>query len=84
MKSGVEGLLYGIKDGITGVLTKPLGGALTGGAQGLFNGLVMGAVGVVTKPVIGIFDFASATSAAIRCVSCAYHNTFAALYSHFC
>ncbi len=39
------------------------------GFAGLFSGMFRGAVGMITKPVAGVLDLASATSAAIRCVS---------------
>ena len=35
-------------------------------SQGLFTGIGKGVVGTFTKPVVGILDFASSTTAAIR------------------
>jgi vacuolar protein sorting-associated protein 13A/C len=46
-------------NGVTGVVTKPVTGAMQDGASGFFKGLGKGIVGLVARPTGGIVDFAS-------------------------
>ncbi|CAN0439141.1 unnamed protein product, partial [Hapterophycus canaliculatus] len=51
-----QGMLYfahTVKDGITGVVMKPVRGAKTGGAAGFVTGVGKGMVGLVAAPVSG-------------------------------
>ena len=61
-----KGLVMGVFDGVTGVVTKPVQGARTEGVQGFFKGLGKGAVGLVARPTAGIVDFASGTFDSVK------------------
>lgn len=63
---GAKGLGQGIYEGVTGVVSKPLAGARTGGATGFAKGLGLGLVGAVTRPVSGVVDFASSSLDALK------------------
>jgi vacuolar protein sorting-associated protein 13A/C len=63
---GVKGLVMGVSDGVTGVVTKPISGARTEGVGGFFKGLGKGAVGLVARPAGGIVDFASGTFDSVK------------------
>ncbi|KAG5677846.1 hypothetical protein PVAND_007566 [Polypedilum vanderplanki] len=63
---GGKGLVMGVVDGVTGVVTKPISGAKTEGVQGFFKGLGKGAVGLVARPATGIVDFASGTFDSVK------------------
>lgn len=56
-----KGLVMGVFDGVTGVITKPISGAKSEGVEGFFKGLGKGAVGLVARPTAGVVDFASGT-----------------------
>lgn len=56
-----KGLVMGVFDGVTGVITKPISGAKSEGFEGFFKGLGKGAVGLVARPTAGVVDFASGT-----------------------
>lgn len=56
-----KGLVMGVFDGVTGVVTKPVQGARAEGVQGFFKGIGRGAIGLVARPTAGIVDFASGT-----------------------
>ncbi|KRT86331.1 hypothetical protein AMK59_2314 [Oryctes borbonicus] len=56
-----KGLVMGVYDGITGVITKPISGAKEEGVGGFIKGLGKGAVGLVTRPTAGVIDFASSS-----------------------
>ncbi|KAK2957119.1 putative Vacuolar protein sorting-associated protein 13C [Blattamonas nauphoetae] len=45
--------------GVTGIVTKPVEGAMKEGAGGFFKGIGKGLVGIVAKPVIGVVDLGS-------------------------
>ena len=47
--------------GVTGVFTKPISGAKSGGVGGFFAGAGKGIVGLVAKPVSGVVDLVSKT-----------------------
>jgi len=63
---GVKGLSMGIFDGVTGIVRKPVEGALQGGAKGFAKGVVQGMVGVAVKPVAGVMDLATRTTEGIK------------------
>lgn len=63
---GGKGLVMGVFDGVTGVVTKPISGARSEGVQGFFKGLGKGAVGLVARPATGIVDFASGTFDSVK------------------
>jgi vacuolar protein sorting-associated protein 13A/C len=48
--------------GVTGVFTKPVQGARTGGVGGFFGGVGKGMAGLVAKPVSGVVDLVSKTT----------------------
>jgi len=62
---GAQGLGKGFFHGVTGLLTKPIEGAMRDGAGGFAKGVAQGLVGVAVKPVSGVLDFASRTSEGI-------------------
>lgn len=61
-----KGLVMGVFDGVTGVITKPITGAKEEGVGGFFKGIGKGAVGLITKPTSGVIDFASGTFDTVR------------------
>ncbi|XP_012537324.1 vacuolar protein sorting-associated protein 13 isoform X2 [Monomorium pharaonis] len=61
-----KGLVMGVVDGVTGVVTKPLSGAKEEGVEGFFKGFGKGVVGLVTRPTAGIVDFASGSFGAVK------------------
>lgn len=61
-----KGLVMGVFDGVTGVITKPITGAKEDGVGGFFKGIGKGAVGLITKPTGGVIDFASGTFDSVR------------------
>lgn len=61
-----KGLVMGVFDGVTGVITKPITGAKEDGVGGFFKGIGKGAVGLLTKPTSGVIDFASGTFDSVR------------------
>lgn len=64
-----KGLVMGVVDGVTGVVTKPVQGARNEGFQGFFKGLGKGAIGFVAKPMNGVVDFASGTFDSVKRVT---------------
>ncbi|XP_011874480.1 PREDICTED: vacuolar protein sorting-associated protein 13C isoform X2 [Vollenhovia emeryi] len=61
-----KGLVMGVVDGVTGVVTKPISGAREEGVEGFFKGFGKGVVGLVTRPTAGVIDFASGSFGAVR------------------
>nr|XP_012230348.1 PREDICTED: vacuolar protein sorting-associated protein 13C isoform X2 [Linepithema humile] len=61
-----KGLVMGVFDGVTGVVTKPISGAREEGVEGFFKGFGKGVVGLVTRPTAGVIDFASGSFGAVR------------------
>ncbi|CAF3414761.1 unnamed protein product [Rotaria sp. Silwood1] len=57
--AGGKNVVMGFVHGVTGVVTKPVTGAMRGGASGLVKGLGKGLLGLVAQPTGGIVDFAS-------------------------
>lgn len=64
--SGFQALGSGIIEGASGVLTKPIEGAMNDGVSGFFTGVGKGIIGVPVKPVAALFDFAHSTTEGIR------------------
>jgi len=63
---GVQGLGRGLFEGVTGIVMKPVEGAMKDGFEGFAKGVAKGVVGVAVKPVAGIMDFTSRTTEGIR------------------
>jgi len=63
---GVKGLGMGIFDGVTGIVRKPVEGAIHGGASGFAKGMVQGVVGAAIKPITGAMDFATRTTEGVK------------------
>ncbi|XP_073984515.1 vacuolar protein sorting 13C isoform X2 [Rhodnius prolixus] len=61
-----KGLVMGVVDGVTGVITKPITGARDKGVEGFFKGVGKGMVGLVTRPTAGLIDFASGSFSAVK------------------
>ena len=56
-----KSLVMGVFDGVTGVATQPIKGAMDEGVGGFFKGVGKGVVGLVARPTGGVVDFASGT-----------------------
>ncbi len=65
-KSAGGQVLDGIAKGVTGVVSKPLAGARSGGVGGFFAGLATGASGLVVKSLVGAADGISTATESIR------------------
>jgi vacuolar protein sorting-associated protein 13A/C len=65
-KSSSVGVSQGFFNGITGIVTQPISGAIHGGAAGFAGGVGKGLMGVVTKPTGAVVDFASTSLDAIK------------------
>ncbi|KAM8783626.1 intermembrane lipid transfer protein VPS13C isoform 3-T3 [Rhynchonycteris naso] len=63
---GGKGFLRGVVGGVTGIITKPVEGAMKEGAAGFFKGIGKGLVGAVAAPTGGIIDMASSTFQGIQ------------------
>lgn len=66
LEKGGRAVLYGFKEGITGLFLQPYQDARQQGALGFFKGTAKGLAGLVVKPVTGIIDFASKTTEGIK------------------
>lgn len=64
-----KGLAMGIFEGVTGVATKPIEGAMEEGVGGFFKGVGKGVAGLVARPTGGIIDFASGTFDSVKRVT---------------
>uniref|UniRef100_A0A8C5CSL6 Vacuolar protein sorting 13 homolog C n=1 Tax=Gadus morhua TaxID=8049 RepID=A0A8C5CSL6_GADMO len=69
LAKGGKGFLKGVVGGVTGIVTKPVEGAMKEGAAGFFKGIGKGLVGVVARPTGGIVDMASSTFQGIQRVA---------------
>ncbi|KAK3890033.1 hypothetical protein Pcinc_005997 [Petrolisthes cinctipes] len=56
---GGKGIVSGVFEGVTGVVTKPIEGARDDGFGGFVVGMGKGVMGLVTRPASGVIDFAS-------------------------
>eukprot|EP00026_Physarum_polycephalum_P000020 Phypoly_transcript_00020.p1 GENE.Phypoly_transcript_00020~~Phypoly_transcript_00020.p1 ORF type:complete len:3396 (+),score=660.90 Phypoly_transcript_00020:132-10319(+) len=63
---GVQGLGKGLFDGVTGIVRKPVEGAMKDGVGGFAKGVAQGFVGVAVKPVAGVLDLTTRTTEGIR------------------
>jgi len=59
---GLEAVMGGVVEGATGVLSKPLQGALDDGAKGFVKGLGRGLLGAAAKPLSGVASLVSKTA----------------------
>uniref|UniRef100_F1KPF0 Vacuolar protein sorting-associated protein 13A n=1 Tax=Ascaris suum TaxID=6253 RepID=F1KPF0_ASCSU len=75
MARGAKGVGQGFYEGITGVVSKPLEGARTGGVGGFAKGLGKGLVGAVVRPVSGVVDFASSSLDAVKTATSGFEET---------
>jgi DNA-binding transcriptional regulator of glucitol operon len=48
--------MYGLASGVTGLLVKPMEGAIKNGPAGFVRGIGIGVVGVAVNPVLGVTD----------------------------
>ncbi|KAF2125711.1 glycosyltransferase family 1 protein [Dothidotthia symphoricarpi CBS 119687] len=55
MRAGRDELLYGVMDGVSGIVTQPIRGAKQGGMLGALNGVGLGIGGFVLKDIAAIF-----------------------------
>ena len=62
MGGGVRRLASGVAEGVIGVVSAPVRGALSGGAWGLLGGVGRGLIGAIAKPIAGGFDFVAHTA----------------------
>ena len=60
-ENALDGLAMGLKrlgkgtfEGLTGLVTKPVKGAKSGGVSGFFKGLGKGLIGLPVKPIVGV------------------------------
>jgi len=63
---GMQGLGKGLFDGVTGLVRKPVEGAMKDGVGGFAKGVAQGFVGVAVKPVAGVLDLTTRTTEGIR------------------
>ncbi|XP_019853628.1 PREDICTED: vacuolar protein sorting-associated protein 13C-like [Amphimedon queenslandica] len=63
---GVETLGKGFYQGLTGIVTQPVKGAMKEGVLGFIKGTGKGVLGLVFKPTGGLIDFTSATLLAVQ------------------
>jgi hypothetical protein len=69
-KEGGEYMVTGLKDGVVGLIQKPIQGGKKGGVMGFLGGLGAGLVGGIVKPVVGLSSgVASITSGISQQVS---------------
>ncbi len=62
---GVIGFGKGVFDGVTGLVTKPVEGAMKGGIAGFGKGIAQGVIGIGLKPVAGLLDLATQTAGGV-------------------
>lgn len=65
-KTGLKGLGVGIIGGFTSIVTQTFDGVASDGIEGLVSGFGKGLLGTITKPTVGLLDFATGMSTAIR------------------
>jgi len=63
IESGFASLGRGLFEGLTGVVTKPIDGAINGGMDGFAKGIGKGAAGLFAKPLAGVADAMSGIAA---------------------
>ena len=62
---GGERVWRGVKEGLSGIVARPLQGAREDGVPGFLLGIGRGAVGAVAAPVAGVFGAVSAVSGSV-------------------
>jgi hypothetical protein len=62
---GVIGFGKGVFDGVTGIVVKPVEGAMKGGIAGFGKGLAQGIIGVGLKPVAGLLEMATQSAGGV-------------------
>ena len=65
-RTGLRGLGVGIMGGMTSIVTQTFDGVTSNGLEGLISGFGKGLLGTVTKPTVGMLDFATGVSSAVR------------------
>lgn len=66
LQKGGKAIFHGFKEGITGIVTKPIEKTKQEGFVGFFKGAAQGVTGLVVKPVTGVVDFASKTTEGLK------------------
>ena len=66
LESGVQKLVNGILEGVTGVVSKPIRGAERSGLEGFAKGVGKGLLGLIMKPVIGTTDLLTDTLIGVK------------------
>jgi hypothetical protein len=64
--TGVAGLASGVLSGVTGVLTEPIKGGMSGGVGGAVKGIGKGVSGLITKPVQGALSLVTDTASGMQ------------------
>lgn len=67
--TGLQQLGYGIYDGFTGLVIKPIEGTKKQGFRGALKGTYKGISGLFLKPITGVLDMASASADGLRNLS---------------
>ena len=66
LESGMQKLVNGILEGVTGVVSKPIRGAERSGFEGFAKGVGKGLLGLIMKPVIGTTDLLTDTLIGVK------------------
>jgi len=66
LESGMQKLVNGILDGVTGVVSKPIRGAERNGLEGFAKGVGKGLLGLIMKPVVGATDLITDTLMGVK------------------
>ena len=66
LESGMQKLVNGILDGVTGVVFKPIRGAERNGLEGFAKGVGKGLLGLIMKPVVGATDLLTDTLMGVK------------------
>lgn len=66
LESGMQKLVNGIMEGVTGVVSKPIRGAERSGFEGFAKGIGKGLLGLIVKPVIGTTDLLTDTLQGVK------------------
>ena len=66
LESGIQKLVNGVMEGVTGVVSKPIRGAERSGFEGFAKGVGKGLLGLLVKPVIGTTDLITDTLIGVK------------------
>ncbi|KAL7530672.1 hypothetical protein ACHAXR_006818, partial [Thalassiosira sp. AJA248-18] len=66
LESGIQKLVSGVMEGVTGVVSKPIRGAERSGFEGFAKGVGKGLLGLIVKPVIGTTDLLTDTLIGVK------------------